>query len=214
MTIAHDDGVIKYNSHRREGVITFTEQLAELNQARTTLFDLGLIGAYPNGVGYGNLSARTTGNRFLITASGTGADRTLRAAQYCLVESFSAESNSVCSVGGLDASSESLTHGAIYACAPAVKCVMHVHSGYLFDLLLKQNTVPSTSKDIPYGTPAMAHSVTQLVAEHQRLPVLFVMAGHEDGLVAYGRDICSVLTLLIDTFERNAHHDKDRHHRR
>src|ERR1035437_6091728 len=142
MTTPQDDGVIKYQSIRKDGVVCLTDQLERLNHARTVLFDLGLIGVYPNGIGYGNLSVRTTNNQFLITGSATGATRQLCADQYCLVESFSMAHNSVISCGALDASSESMTHGAIYAAAAEVQCVIHVHSRQLFDVLLEQN-VPS-----------------------------------------------------------------------
>jgi hypothetical protein len=213
MTTPQDDGVIKYQSQRKDGVVCSTEPLERLNHARTTLFDLGLIGAYPNGIGYGNLSVRTTKNQFFITGSATGSARQLRPDQYCLVESFSMANNSVISCGALDASSESMTHGAIYAAAAEVQCVIHVHCKQLFDLLLKQN-VPSTSVKIAYGTPDMAQAVTRLVMDQHHLPVLFVMAGHDEGLVAYGNDIESVLNLLIDSFNRNIPHDENRHHRR
>jgi methylthioribose-1-phosphate isomerase len=201
MSAPTDDGVIKYSSLRVDGTVEASAQFDELNTARTTLFDLGLIGAYPNGIGYGNLSLRTSGQQFLITASATGAMRQLRPDQFCLVESFSISHNSVRSRGTLEASSESMTHGAIYAANPAVGCVMHVHSRLLFDALLARHA-PHTSADIPYGTPAMARAVAQLVAKQPGLPVLFVMAGHDEGIVAYGADIGSVLALLVDTLNR------------
>jgi ribulose-5-phosphate 4-epimerase/fuculose-1-phosphate aldolase len=117
-----------------------------------------------------------------------------------LVESFSIALNCVHSVGELHASSESMTHGAIYAANTAVKCVIHVHSRTLFDWLLKENW-PATPAGVPYGTPAMADAVTQLMAQQSQLPVLFAMTGHQDGVVAYGSDIASVFNLVRDTFE-------------
>jgi hypothetical protein len=94
-----------------------------------------------------------------------------------------------------------MTHGAIYAANPAVQCVIHVHSRRLFDWLL-QNHGPTTAADIAYGTPAMARAVAALVAEQPTLPVLFAMAGHQDGVVAYGTDIVSTFTLVRDSFLR------------
>jgi ribulose-5-phosphate 4-epimerase/fuculose-1-phosphate aldolase len=195
-----DEGYIKFNSQRRDGEVPYTAALQELNRTRTALFDLALIGVLPDGIGYGNLSLRTSGLQFVISASATGADRVLRPAQYSLVESFSLESNSVQSVGSLPASSESMTHGAIYAARAAVQCVIHVHSRALFDWLLHKGW-PATPASVPYGTPAMADAVTQLMVQQTRLPVLFAMAGHQDGVVAYGRDIASVFNLVRDTFE-------------
>ena len=196
-----DEGVIKYSSERVDGQVSVSAALQQLNAARTTLFELGLIGAYPNGIGYGNLSLRETGTQFVISASATGADHTLRFDQFCLVEAFSMERNWVRSRGALPASSESMTHGAIYLANPAVQCVIHVHSRALFDALLAQGAA-RTSADIAYGTPAMAQAVMRLVQTQPVLPVLFVMAGHAEGVVAYGADVASVTALLIDTLNR------------
>lgn len=196
-----DDGVIKYSSERVAGQVPASAALTHLNAARSTLFELGLIGAYPDGIGYGNLSLREEGVRFVISASATGAEPTLRLDQYCMVEAFSVERNWVRSRGDLPASSESMTHGAIYLANPAVQCVIHVHSRALFDALLAQDVV-HTAADIAYGTPAMARAVMQLVQTQPALPVLFVMAGHDEGVVAYGADLKSVTALLVDTLKR------------
>lgn len=196
-----DDGVIKYSSERVDGSVPASKALSQLNAARTGLFELGLIGAYPNGIGYGNLSVREDGTQFVISASATGAAHTLGDDQYCLVEAFSIERNWVRSRGALPASSESMTHGAIYLANPAVQCVIHVHSRALFDGLLAQGAL-HTAADIAYGTPAMANAVMQLVQDQHGLPVLFAMAGHDEGVVAYGADVASVTVLLVDTLNR------------
>ncbi len=194
-----DDGTIKYTSVRRAGAIPRTPQLDALNQARTALFDLGLIGAYPSGIGYGNLSIRTCANQFIITASATGGERILGVDQYCLVESFSPQENCVASLGPLPASSESMTHGAIYSTNSSVHCVIHAHSRSLFGRLLTGNHL-MTAGDIPYGTPAMARAVAELVTRQPSLPILFAMAGHDEGVVAYGADVGSVCRILVDAF--------------
>jgi hypothetical protein len=200
MHASMDDGYIKYIGKRRDGSVAWSDSLEALNQSRTELFDLGLVGVYANGVGFGNLSVRTAGDQFVITASATGASRVLQHDQFSLVESFSLERNTVRSCGLLPASSESMTHGAIYQSNPAVHCVIHCHSRLLFDHLLGHG-YPSTAVDIPYGTPAMAHAVQQLVRAQPGLPVLFVMAGHEEGIVAYGADVASVRALLVGLFQ-------------
>lgn len=198
-----DEGYVKYTSERRDGVVPPSAQLDALNQARTTLFDLGLVGMYPNGIGFGNLSFRASGDQFVITASATGALRTLQSEQFCLVEFFSIAHNRVQSRGPLPASSESMTHGAIYAAKRAVNCVMHVHCRPLFDDMLRRDGL-ATPADIPYGTPAMALSVARLVAAQPALPVVFAMAGHAEGIVAYGADVASTLGSLAALFQRTS----------
>jgi len=195
------DGVIKYRSQRVAGTIALPAEWEQLNAARAQLFDLGLIGVTEQGVGYGNLSVRTQGDQFVITGSATGALRVLSAQHYCLVESFSVADNTVLCRGALDASSESMTHGAIYQANSRVRCVVHVHSRLLFDALLKGHAL-HTAADIPYGTPAMAQAVSGLVAAQPALPVLFVMAGHDEGVVAYGEDIASTIALILHSFQK------------
>jgi hypothetical protein len=197
-----DDGYIKYRVERSDGIVPESAQLGALNQARTRLFDLGLIGVYPDGIGYGNLSVRASGNQFVITASATGRHRTLHREQYCLVEAFSIEQNFVQSLGQLPASSEAMTHGAIYMANPAVHCVVHVHSRQLFDGWLSNKRL-ATHADIPYGTPEMAHAVSRLVINHPKLPVLFAMAGHDEGIVAYGSDVAATTAQLLTEWKRS-----------
>lgn len=197
-----DDGYIKYRSERRDGSVPETAQLESLNQSRTDLFDLGLIGVYPDGVGYGNLSVRATSEQFIITASATGGSRILHGGQYCLVENFSVDRNHVQSRGPLPASSEAMTHGAIYLANPLVQCVVHVHNRHLFDYWLTNNRL-TTPANIPYGTPAMAREVSQIVLAQPTLPVLFAMAGHDEGIVAYGADVATTHRLLLTELERS-----------
>ena len=69
----------------------------ELRACRDRLHRLGLVGVYPNGIGYGNLSVRT-GDLVAVTPSGVPYEQ-LDAAAICLV--------------GLDGRQvEGLTHGA------------------------------------------------------------------------------------------------------
>jgi hypothetical protein len=79
--------------------------------------------------------------------------------------------------------------------------VLHVHNQALFIDLLQQGT-PATPANVAYGTPAMADAVTVLVKSQSELPVVFAMAGHADGVVAYGADLMSTLTLLLAMFQR------------
>lgn len=196
-----DEGYVKYTSHRRPGKLDATAELIALNRARTRLFDLGLVGTDPYGIGFGNVSVRYSAQQFAITASATGRSRTLDVNQYCLVESYCLERNEVWSVGDLNASSESMTHGAMYTANQSIQCVMHVHSGVLFDRLLQQGAA-ATDAAIPYGTPAMARAVAAFAKQQTVLPTLLVMAGHAEGILACGVDVASVLALVESTYAK------------
>ena len=196
-----DDGYIKYTSHRRPGIVTATPELIALNHARTRLFDLGLVGIDGSGIGFGNVSVRADAQQFVISASATGATRKLATEQYCLVESYSLERNEVWSMGELDASSESMSHGAMYASNQGIHCVMHIHSRILFDRRLQCGTA-ATQASIPYGTPAMAHAVAEFARRQSSLPALLVMAGHDEGIIACGTQVGSVLDLIEFTHRK------------
>ena len=114
------DGVVKYQaSHTRGDVETSLRTLPagiretaldaltlfpELDAARTALHDAGLIGVYPSGIGYGNVSLRLAGNLFLISGSGTGSSRLLGKQGYSLVRAFDPLENTVASFGPVQAS--------------------------------------------------------------------------------------------------------------
>lgn len=179
-----DDGVVKYAAIHTDGDAPSHPLLARLDQIRTQLFDLKLVGAYPNGIGYGNVSVRF-GEGCLISGTATGSLRALGPSGYCQVEKFDIEKNTVHTIGPVPASSESMTHCAIYQSLDLIECVLHIHHRTLWEMLLKQG-YPATAANIPYGTPEMANTMALLVSNQNSPTGLMVMAGHEEGIVAYG----------------------------
>ncbi len=194
-----DDGYVKFQVEHRPGTVPWTAALAGLDGVRTELFDLGMIGVYPNGIGYGNLSLRDAGDTFIITGTATGARRELGPDGWCRVDGFSAEDNRVRCSGPIAASSESMTHGTIYQALSRVGCIIHVHHRRLFDAMLAGSD-PRTAADVPYGTPAMAAAVAALVRAIPEPAGLFAMAGHDEGVVAYGPDPAAARHLLLTRF--------------
>jgi len=189
-----DDGVIKYQAIHQNSSPPVHILLNQLDDVRTRLFDLGLVGAYSDGVGYGNISIRhETG--CIISGTATGAKRVLGISGYCYVRSFDLEKNTVHTEGPVNASSESMTHCAIYQARSLVQCVLHIHHPKLWQRLLDQG-YESTSAHIPYGTPQMALSMATLVRAKVESSNLFVMAGHKDGVVAYGQTIASAFNQI------------------
>ncbi len=95
----------------------------------------------------------------------------------------------------MQASSETLTHLAVYEAMVSVNAVIHVHDARLWQAGLQH--LPRTPRDVPYGTPAMADAVQALFAAC-RWPEagLFVMAGHQDGLLAFGTTMPAALAAL------------------
>ena len=182
-----DDGIIKYHAVHKNSSPPDHINLDQLDEVRTKLFDLGLVGVYSDGIGYGNVSIRN-GTGCIISGTSTGAVRALGAGGYCYVRSFDLKLNSVNTEGPILASSESMTHCAIYQAHSSVQCVLHIHNRALWQKLL-DNGYESTSADIPYGTPQMALSMATLACTKTEPSDLIVMAGHEEGIVAYGQTI-------------------------
>jgi len=189
-----DDGVIKYRAVHENSSLSAHPLLSQLDDARTELYDFGLIGVYSNGIGYGNVSVRHHAG-CIISGTATGGHRILGEKQYCSVLDFDINRNIVYTKGPVVASSESMTHCAIYQANPLIECVLHVHSRKLWLRLLDEG-YPFTSADIPYGTPQMAQGMVSLVKGHATPFGLLVMAGHEEGIVAYGQTISSALNQI------------------
>ena len=193
-----EEGYIKYNAVHHDGKAPYHQDLALLDSVRTELYDLGFIGEYDNGISYGNISIldASDNNCFIISGAGTGKIRCLGNLGYCLVTKFNIHSNIVESIGPLQASSESMTHGAIYMAHRSIKCVIHIHSRILFHVLLADNSF-STPVDLAYGTPELAVFVTNLVTNISEDKSLFVMKGHEDGIFIYAPSVTEAKEILI-----------------
>lgn len=189
-----DEGVVKYHALHETGPAPSHPQLAALDEVRTQLFDLGLLGVYPNGIGYGNVSIRHESG-CIISGTSTGSARELGANGYCVVLTYDLKKNTVHTIGPVQASSESMTHCAIYAADPRVQCVLHIHSLDLWTRLLTTDC-PATPREVPYGTPEMAQSMAQLVQGEATPNGLLVMAGHEEGVIAYGSNIPEALAQI------------------
>jgi len=168
----------------------------ELNKYRRKLLRLGTIGIDRNGVGFGNLSVRNGAtSRFYITGSGTGKLPELTPADCARVVTYHFARNWLQCEGLTVASSESLTHAAIYESDPTACAVIHCHDMKLWTALLHK--VPTTPEKVGYGTPEMAYAVRVLFDATDVLKKrIFVMAGHEGGVMAFGKDLRSAFAQL------------------
>jgi len=182
------DGVIKYHvEHTFEPATTF-DDYSSLEALRTRLFALGLIGETSDGIGYGNLSHRVKAtSSFFITATQTGKLSQLTSLQYSLIENYSFETFTVFSKGEHKPSSEALSHAMIYAIHPDITTVVHVHSAGLWQFMKSRGDLATTAE---YGTTQMTEEIASLY--QTRDPFThnsFVMLGHEDGIIAFGKSI-------------------------
>jgi L-ribulose-5-phosphate 4-epimerase len=188
---------VKFTYQRARAEIAPFDALAELNACRRKLPDQHLMGVGSNGVGFGNLSVRDSASRnFYITGSATGGLSELTPTDCVRVVTYDFARNWLCYEGAAVPSSESLTHAAIYESDPTISAVIHCHDSVLWRTLLDR--VPTTSKAIAYGTPEMAYEIMRLfTVSDVRSREIFVMAGHEGGIVTFGKNLEDAFDVVM-----------------
>lgn len=195
-----DEGYIKFKAEWTQAPALPFDRLARLDHWRRKLYSLGLIGSYPDGIGYGNLSCRwDKPGQFAITGSATGNLPELDSRHYSLVTAVDLTQNRLWCQGPIVASSESMSHAVIYRECPQVMGVVHVHHLRLWEQLLHR--VPTTDPSAAYGTPEMARSIIRLLQE-TNLPEqrIFVMEGHREGIFAFGKNLDDAGEVLLRHF--------------
>jgi ribulose-5-phosphate 4-epimerase/fuculose-1-phosphate aldolase len=198
-----DEGYVKYTADHTEApsAAAGIPLWEELDEARTRLYDCGLIGALPNGIGFGNVSVKVKDGKFLISGTATGNTRVLGPGGYCMVTAFDIDKNRVTTSGPVKASSESMSHGAIYRACISARVVLHIHNRKIFDGMLRNNC-PRTPADVPYGTPEMARAIIARVKEQGEIPGAIVMAGHDEGVIAWGASVKEALDLVLGLYRK------------
>lgn len=198
-----DDGYIKFNCEWVKGEPLPMGMIEELNSWRRKMFDLGLIGMYDNGIGFGNISMRIPASKeFIITGSATGGIKNLKPEHYVKVTETHHDLNRLVCVGPIKASSESMTHSAVYDSDPECMAVIHVHNIGMWKSLIDK--IPTTSKNATYGTPEMADEVMRLFRDTDvKEKGIFVMGGHEEGIITFGKTLQEAGDRMIEYFEES-----------
>ena len=193
------EGYVKYSAEHRMAPAMEVPHWAELNEARTHLHRLGLVGVLSNGVGFGNLSIRFRGNEFIISGTATGASPVLGPDGYCLISSFDLKQNHVVSTGPVQPSSESMTHGAVYRSCSGANCVIHIHSRAIFDGMIRDR-YPATPENAAYGTPEIALAIGKCVHELGKDEGRIVLLGHDEGVIAYSPSVEKTFSLIQELY--------------
>jgi L-ribulose-5-phosphate 4-epimerase len=196
-----DEGVILFNCHWQETALPTGPDMSGLLQIRNQLFQLGLIGFdKTEQVGYGNISMRVNDDTFIISGTQTGHIPILGPAHLSYVTHTDIAHNTLYCKGPAKASSESLTHAAIYAQFAGAMAVIHVHHRQLWLSLMDK--VPTTLADIGYGTTAMAGEIDRLATHgHLGQEKILVMSGHQDGIICFGESLGSAYRLLLRHYQ-------------
>ncbi len=194
-----DEGYIKYQCYWTRQASVYSTEIVELNLWRQQLYKLGLIGMYPNGIGFGNLSIRDN-KTIIISGTQTGGLSNLMPQHYTKVTNFDWEKNTVTCIGEIKASSETLTHGAVYTADPEIRAVIHVHHLQLWQKLLDR--VATTKRNCAYGTPEMAKAIIRLCQqETTKAQKIIIMSGHEEGIITFGQDLTEAGNILLAFYQ-------------
>ena len=195
-----ETGSILFDCRWREAPATSGPHMQRLLHWREELYKLDLIGMDERGIGFGNLSCRVEGHEpFFISGTGTGCKKRLSPTDFTQVTAWNYEGNWLECRGPCRASSESLSHAAVYEELPQARAVIHVHHPVLWQALYMR--IPTTHPQAEAGKPEMAWAIGHLLAQGCEGGV-FVMGGHQDGLMAFGADLEEAGQRLVDCFHR------------
>jgi L-ribulose-5-phosphate 4-epimerase len=198
-----EEGYIKFQCEWERKDFTFSQKnFNKINEWRKRLYNHELIGVTPEGIGFGNLSIREEkSNRFIITGSETGRHEELTKNHYARVIDYDVANNYVKCMGQVKASSESLTHAAIYESDADVKAVVHTHHIKVWKML--KNKLPTTDPEAAFGTPEMAEEIKKLMQDRSvRIEKIIIMGGHEEGIMTFGRSLDEAGDILMKYFNQ------------
>jgi hypothetical protein len=209
--MTNHEGVIKFQLSHLVAPPLPSNQLGELIAWRRILYQLQLIGEDPlryEGYGFGNISQRIppfdaiSSRPFIITGTQTGGFQDLGPEHFTSVTECFPEQNRVSSTGPIKPSSEAMTHATLYEVDSELQVVMHVHSPSIWRAAA-QLGLPVTTATAVYGTTAMADAVREVMTQPlTRALGLFVMGGHEDGVVSFARTADQAGVALVSVLAR------------
>lgn len=196
--ITPSEGYLKFDCHLTKEAIQIPASLyTPLNHWRRELWLKHLIGSYPDGIGYGNISVRIPGNnQFYISGTATGGIPELDQTHYPLVERCDPAINTLWCRGLIRASAESMSHSAVYQANPDIGAVVHIHHRQLWEKYL--GVLPTTDLKVEYGTPEMAAEITRIMTLPEvKGKKVFVMGGHEEGIIAFGKTVEEAALVIL-----------------
>lgn len=196
------DGVIKFKIEWEEKAADFPETTSIIS-TRQQLYSKKWIGFdQQHQVGYGNISCQTKDDKFLISGTQTGHIAEFKKEHLTEVMSYNISKNTLSCRGPVKASSESLTHAAIYSADSTVSHIIHIHHNKMWEYMLENNYL-QTKEGIEYGTVEMAQEILRLFKEEDlALQQLFAMQGHHGGIFSFGEHFEQALNILFELENR------------
>jgi len=73
---------------------------------------------------------------------------------------------------------------------------VHIHNLQLWEKYL--DVLPTTSKEVEYGTPEMAFEIGKIMSLPETLDKkVFVMGGHKEGLISFGKTVEEAALIIL-----------------
>ena len=211
------EGVIKFSLHTDHEVRVphdLPKAQSEILGWCQVLKKMGWFGQDPHryeGLGFGNISFRigprfaTSGRRsFAITGSQAGARAQISKEDVALVSKYHLKQHTLWKAPGINPSSESLTHAAVYDGAPNARVCFHVHCPTVWQArhILGLPCIPIS---VRYGTPQMSAAIRSLcVRQKVGFDVPIAMDGHTDGLLCFSTTPERVFAALIQAYRASS----------
>ena len=207
--MSQQEGIVKFRLQFTQAPPMPFDKLREINAWRRILYLAQLIGQIPYGFGYGNISQRLEPfdapehqRRFVISGTQTGWLADLTEEHYATVLECYPDRNLIVAEGPIRPSSESMTHGMLYALDDSLRFAIHAHSPHIWHSAQALG-IPITREGVAYGTPEMAEEVRRLFQDTPaREYLIFAMGGHEDGVVSFGQTAEEAGTVLVSYLAR------------
>jgi len=181
------DGVVKYTlEFKQTKSIEFTCK-DKIESIREELYALNLIGAYDDGIGFGNISLKNQ-DGFVITGTQTGHKIHLNIEDYSLVEKVNFETFTTYASGQCKPSSEAITHACIYELDESIGAVIHIHDEKLWRYMLENDFI--NTSDVEYGSLDMIKDIKEIYKELDMLENnAFAMKGHFEGVFVFDKTL-------------------------
>ena len=174
----------------------------KIEKIRMRLYSLGLIGAYCDGIGFGNISVRyKKKSSFVITSKETGEFPKLNPNYYSFVKKVDLEKFTVYAIGPSKPCDEAINHACIYDLDSQINAVIHVHNEKLWDYMLKNDYL--STNDTLWDSNKIVEDIKKMYKDIDPfLNNAFVLKGDFEGVVTFGKTLKDAEKALLEIIQK------------
>ncbi|MFH1052683.1 MAG: class II aldolase/adducin family protein [bacterium] len=196
------EGYTKFSCHFIERDCIDNAEIEELIYWRKKLHVHGFIGMGKDNISFGNISKRISEREFIISGTNTGKPRITNKEHYSKVRGWNILENFVACTGLIPASSETLSHAAIYEKLDFINAVIHLHDNLIWEKY--RHLLPTTADNAAYGTVKIAIEIKKILSnETASKKGIIILGGHRDGILVFGQSLEEAYNILTSIFNDN-----------